>query len=410
MLSPDPVVQVPEYSQNFNRYSYVMNNPMNMTDPSGFSWLGNVFHKMGSWLKENWKTVVVIVVAVVLYCTGFGSGVATALLGTLSTATAVTVAGAAVTYGSIVGAAAIGFVSGGLSAALAGGDLGDVLRGAAVGAVGAVQGAITAGFGNGVEGSFASGNYGAAAAYTAGHGIVGGASNEAMGGKFQDGFLSAAASSAAQIVPYGNKSVTGGLLKSTAVGGTANVIGGGKFTNGAATSAFHYMISSAAMHAQTDQNILDGAENGNSREVYFGGSKDSPGHFWAAITQENGTIMKYDFGAAGFGGLAPGISGKVQALFKTLWTGGKVEYRVVSSESWATTLKDSKLKIYKYNIDENLATRAGSEFSRQVSNPPSYMLLNENCSHRSLSAFGIIGSPSPLPAKQIDCIGQFHRN
>jgi len=27
MLSPDPYVQVPEYSQNFNRYSYVMNTP-----------------------------------------------------------------------------------------------------------------------------------------------------------------------------------------------------------------------------------------------------------------------------------------------------------------------------------------------------------------------------------------------
>ena len=42
MLSPDTFVQVPEYSQNFNRYSYVMNNPMNLTDPSGFDWLGNL--------------------------------------------------------------------------------------------------------------------------------------------------------------------------------------------------------------------------------------------------------------------------------------------------------------------------------------------------------------------------------
>lgn len=35
-LSPDPVLQMPEYSQNFNRYSYVLNNPLKFTDPSGF--------------------------------------------------------------------------------------------------------------------------------------------------------------------------------------------------------------------------------------------------------------------------------------------------------------------------------------------------------------------------------------
>ncbi len=35
-LSPDPVLQMPEYSQNFNRYSYVLNNPLKYTDPSGF--------------------------------------------------------------------------------------------------------------------------------------------------------------------------------------------------------------------------------------------------------------------------------------------------------------------------------------------------------------------------------------
>jgi RHS repeat-associated protein len=35
-LSPDPVLQMPEYSQNFNRYSYALNNPLKYTDPSGF--------------------------------------------------------------------------------------------------------------------------------------------------------------------------------------------------------------------------------------------------------------------------------------------------------------------------------------------------------------------------------------
>ncbi len=36
MLSPDPNIQDPANSQNFNRYSYALNNPMVYTDPSGY--------------------------------------------------------------------------------------------------------------------------------------------------------------------------------------------------------------------------------------------------------------------------------------------------------------------------------------------------------------------------------------
>ena len=35
MLSPDNYVQFPDYSQNFNRYSYCLNNPLVYTDPGG---------------------------------------------------------------------------------------------------------------------------------------------------------------------------------------------------------------------------------------------------------------------------------------------------------------------------------------------------------------------------------------
>jgi RHS repeat-associated protein len=35
-LSPDPFVQAPEFSQNFNRYAYCLNNPFKYTDPSGY--------------------------------------------------------------------------------------------------------------------------------------------------------------------------------------------------------------------------------------------------------------------------------------------------------------------------------------------------------------------------------------
>ena len=34
-LSPDPFIQMPDFSQSFNRYSYCLNNPYKYTDPDG---------------------------------------------------------------------------------------------------------------------------------------------------------------------------------------------------------------------------------------------------------------------------------------------------------------------------------------------------------------------------------------
>ena len=41
-LSPDPYVQLPGYANNFNRYSYVLNNPLVHTDPNGEFFLGTL--------------------------------------------------------------------------------------------------------------------------------------------------------------------------------------------------------------------------------------------------------------------------------------------------------------------------------------------------------------------------------
>jgi hypothetical protein len=237
MLSPDPYVQVPEYSQNFNRYSYVLNNPLNLTDPTGFSWFG----KAMGWLKTNWRTVVVIVVAAILVCTGIGAAIAGGLYAAVGAGTlaATSVAGYALT-GAVIGA-----ITGGLSAGLNGGNLGDVLRGAVIGGIsGALTGSlhVTSGVVN-----------------VAGHGIVGGASNVAMGGKFGDGFLSAAAAAgAAQTGFVSPEAGTFGgdelnFVSRTAiasvVGGTASALGGGKFSNGAVTGAMSHLLNAEAAKA-----------------------------------------------------------------------------------------------------------------------------------------------------------------
>jgi RHS repeat-associated protein len=239
MLSPDPYVQVPEYSQNFNRYSYVLNNPLNLTDPTGFSWFG----KAMGWLKTNWRTVVVIVVAAILVCTGIGSAIGGAMFASLYGVTgavltpAMYMAGVTAMTGAFVGA-----VTGALGAALAGGNLGDVLRGAVVGGIsGALTGAL--------HGTSTMVNI-------AGHGVVGGSSNVAMGGKFGDGFLSAAASAAAAQTGFASPEAgtTGaeiGIAGRTAIasiaGGTASALGGGKFANGAITGAMTHLLNAEAL-------------------------------------------------------------------------------------------------------------------------------------------------------------------
>jgi RHS repeat-associated protein len=47
MLSPDPQLQNPGYTQNYNRYSYVYNNPLKYTDPDG-EWIANALMAIGS--------------------------------------------------------------------------------------------------------------------------------------------------------------------------------------------------------------------------------------------------------------------------------------------------------------------------------------------------------------------------
>ncbi len=81
-MSADSIIPFQYDTQAFNRYSYVKNNPLKYTDPSGHSWFSGVT----KWVKKNGRkiagTVLIVVGAVALYFPPIGTYVGVALMTT----------------------------------------------------------------------------------------------------------------------------------------------------------------------------------------------------------------------------------------------------------------------------------------------------------------------------------------
>ena len=123
-LSADPFVQAPTETQNYNRYSYVLNNPLSLSDPSGFNFLNN----FGTWLKNNLgSTGAQIAIAVIGVVAGIvTAGIASAAIGALYTSvTGLTLSASA---SAVVAAAGGGFGSAFISTSLAGASLEQALQ------------------------------------------------------------------------------------------------------------------------------------------------------------------------------------------------------------------------------------------------------------------------------------------
>lgn len=257
-LSADPFIDDIGNLQSYNRYSYVGNNPLSYTDPSGFIRIkikapkisfksfgkalkSIVPEKMREWVKENWKQIAVTVVAV-------GVGVLTAGAGTAILGPSL--------WAAMAAGAVSGFATGVAATLIYGGNMKDALK---AGYKGAIIGAVSAGFSYGVgsAGQAVQNLSGSTVASTAtrmaGHAVTQGAMAKYQGGRFSDGFWSGAVSAGAE--PFTNSSSkTMKVFSSAAVGGTTSTITGGKFANGAISGAYTSMFKSVGEELIEDMN------------------------------------------------------------------------------------------------------------------------------------------------------------
>ncbi len=205
-LQPDPVIQEPGNAQSWNAYTYVFNNPLSYTDPSGMISLRQIL------------------------------GIAIAVVGTWVTMGAdggfFAKLGIAIAFG-----AASGYVATG------------TLRGA-------VTGAFTAGltFGAG----WAAQGWNVAAQATA-QAVTGGVIESLQGGSFGHGFA-AAGLTAAFMPQAGHRDVGVRAIRGALIGGSISKLTGGKFANGAISGA----IMGAMMgSAEEPQRFNGGSGDGN---------------------------------------------------------------------------------------------------------------------------------------------------
>ena len=213
-LSPDPHIQFEYNSQSYNRYTYVMNNPLKYTDPSGY-FIQFALPFIGAALTKA----------------------AIAYVGTTLLITKVVIAYAvnyALTY------AVTGNAQAARSAGLAAGinmGIGEFRVDAQASTGG--QTAYKPGWGDGQWRTVVA------------HGLSSSAIHAYNGGDAGIGFISGAVGS--YFGPTGKAETTSQLVENTitnaVIGGATTALGGGKFKNGAQSSAFRYLFNESMEHA-----------------------------------------------------------------------------------------------------------------------------------------------------------------
>ena len=268
-LSADTIIQAPYDSQSYNRYSYVRNNPLKYTDPTGHSWLSKVWKKVKHWVKKHARAIGAIVAAAVVAI------VAPPLLAS----------GLGIAAGSTASAVATGALAGAASGAIQTKSLKGALKGAFFGAVGAAAAVgvanVTAKVFDISRKAAHSLNFWKAGINKASvfkatlHGLTRGAIQAAQGGKFKAGFLSGF-SSAFDVGTKGHGGFVGRTVIMAVVGGTASALGGGKFSNGAMSGAFVHMFNHEFGEALKTKQLM---EKSGKKDIFIAHGKGSKGYY-----------------------------------------------------------------------------------------------------------------------------------
>ncbi|MCI5136137.1 MAG: hypothetical protein D3920_13955, partial [Candidatus Electrothrix sp. AW2] len=241
-ISPDPFIQDISESISFNRYAYAWNNPASGIDPSGYFFkdIAKAAERFGDWISDSNNQRQLIATAAVI--------VASIYVPTI-----------AASYGQFAAYAYVGTVNYAGTYYATNGNHDASMRSAATSM--AFYGVGSAFDSQGVQDNLGYKEGNPAAAYgvskAAAHGMVGGASSVASGGKFEHGFLSASVSSA--FSTYGGYEAIGATNQPSGVadyawnagaaaivGGTISQISGGSFEEGATTAAYGRLFNDNA--------------------------------------------------------------------------------------------------------------------------------------------------------------------